>query len=143
MTILKIRTLNDLENLDKLGKKVFGEIPADFKYKCSFSPKIDISEDEKNIFLEAELPGLKKEEIIIKIENNTLTIKGEKKFNTELKERSLNHSERIFGSFERVFTLTENINSGSTVAEYENGVLKITLEKMKQPEIKERQIQVR
>ena len=73
--------------------------------------RVDISEDEKNVFLEAELPGIKKEELKVNIEDNVLTIRAERKAETENKTTSYRRTERYFGAFSRSFTLGENIST--------------------------------
>ena len=102
----------------------------------SFYPAVDISEDEKNIYLNFELPGMSKEDVQVKIkENNVLVVKGEKKQErkTEDKERNYIRMERHFGEFSRFFTLPDNVNPEKIDAKFENGVLSITIEK-KEPE---------
>lgn len=91
-------------------------------------PKIDISEDEKNIFLQAEVPGVKKDEIKISLENNLLTIAGEKKKSKDENVKSL-RSERKFGKFSRSFKITDAVNPEKIDANLEDGILKITFEK--------------
>lgn len=102
----------------------------------AFYPAVDISEDEKNIYLNFELPGLSKDDVQVKIkEDNVLVIKGEKKqeTKTEDKERNYIRMERHFGEFSRYFTLPDNVNAEKIDAKFDNGVLSITIEK-KEPE---------
>ena len=143
MTLIKFEHLRDFENLGNKVHRFFGEFPSSFNYSNTFSPKIDISEDEKNIYLEAEIPGIKKEEIHISLEDNILTIKGEKKISEDKKQKTLIRNERIYGSFTRSFTLHEEINPDEANAEFENGILKIVLEKVIHKTVKERQIQIK
>ncbi|HAB52145.1 MAG TPA: heat-shock protein Hsp20, partial [Ignavibacteriales bacterium] len=124
-------------------QRFFGEFPSSFNYNNTFLPKIDISEDEKNIYFEAEIPGIKKEDVHISLEDNILTIKGEKKLNEDKNEKTLIRNERIYGSFTRSFTLHEEINPDTANAEFENGILKIVLEKAIHKAVKERQIQIK
>ena len=115
----------------------------DVKHANSLIPKIDISEDEKNIYLEAELPGVRKEDLKVKLEDNKLTISGEKKNNAEKdNKKSFYNRERIFGTFEKVFTIQTGINKDNIKAEFENGVLSLTIEKFI-PEKKERTIEIK
>ncbi|HEY4755105.1 MAG TPA: Hsp20/alpha crystallin family protein [Ignavibacteriaceae bacterium] len=143
MTLIKFEPLRDFENLGDKVHRFFGEFPSNFDYNNTFLPKIDISEDEKNIYFEAEIPGLKKEDINISLEDNILTIKGEKKFSEDKKQKALIRNERIYGPFARSFTLHEEINPDSANAEFENGILKISLEKATHKPVKERQIQIK
>lgn len=142
MTFIKFGHLKDFDFQGNKVHKCFGEFPTNFSYGNTFSPKIDISEDEKNIYFEAEFPGVKKEDVNILLEDNLLTIKGEKKFQDDKKERTLIRNERIYNSFARSFTLIEEINPDTATAEFENGILKITLEKAKSKTVKERQIEI-
>ncbi|NWF90998.1 MAG: Hsp20/alpha crystallin family protein [Ignavibacteriaceae bacterium] len=143
MTIIKMEPMTEFagfgENLYKTNE--------DFQYtndiNNSFSPKIDISEDEKNFYWEAELPAVKKEDINIVLKNNILTIKGQKRFSDEKKKKSLIFDERNYGSFERTFTLNEETNPDSAYAEFENGVLKIVIEKVTEKKTDKRQIIVK
>ena len=143
MTLIKFEPLRDFENLGDKVHRFFGEFPSSFDYNNTFLPKIDISEDEKNIYFEAEIPGIKKEDVHISLEDNILTIKGEKKLNEDKNEKTLIRNERIYGSFTRSFTLHEEINPDTANAEFENGILKIVLEKAIHKAVKERQIQIK
>ena len=143
MTLIKFEPLRDFENLGHKVQRFFGEFPSSFNYNNTFLPKIDISEDEKNIYFEAEIPGIKKEDVHISLEDNILTIKGEKKLNEDKNEKTLFRNERIYGSFTRSFTLHEEINPDTANAEFENGILKIVLEKAIHKAVKERQIQIK
>ncbi|MFA6571976.1 MAG: Hsp20/alpha crystallin family protein [Bacteroidota bacterium] len=106
----------------------------------SFQPKVDIAEDEKNLFLHAEMPGVKKEDVKVTInEENILLIKGEKKREFD-SAKSIVRNERGFGSFARSFALPENILTDKIEAKFENGVLFITLTK-KEPE-KPREVEI-
>jgi HSP20 family protein len=143
MTLLKFEPLRELDNLGTKIHRVFGEFPSNFNFHNSFHPKIDISEDEKNIYFEVEIPGIKKEDMNVSLEDNILTIKGEKKNQNDFKEKSLIRNERTFGTFTRSFTLHEEINPNSGSAEFENGILKIVLEKAKHKTAKERKIDIK
>jgi HSP20 family protein len=104
----------------------------------NFTPRIDVSEDEKMIFLSVELPGISKEEVGLSInDENILIIKGEKKRvlcdSEEEKDKKYIRAERSYGTFNRSFLMPENINADSIKAAYRNGILDITIEK-KEPE---------
>jgi HSP20 family protein len=104
-------------------------------------PAVDIYEDENEIVLDVEVPGLKKEDIKINIENDVLTITGERKFERENKEDNFHRIERAYGSFYRSFTLPNKVDSGRIEAKYNDGVLKVSLPKRE--EAKPRQIDVK
>jgi HSP20 family protein len=144
MTLIKFEPLRELESLNNKVQRLFGEFPAvDFGF--SFNPKIDISDDEKNIYVEAEIPGVKKDNIKISLQDNILTISGEKKSETEEKKNDKNfyRSERVYGSFTRSFTLPEEINSDSIEAKFDDGVLKIKIGKTIPEPVKERLIEIK
>jgi HSP20 family protein len=118
-----------------------GEFLSDFESglvdnRRGFYPTVDISEDEKNIYINVELPGLTKDDVQIKVkDDNTLMIKGEKKF--EEKKENKDHSyiriERRYGEFSRFFALPENVDKDKISAKFDNGVLHLSIEK-KEPE---------
>ena len=144
MTFIEFEPIVNFEELNDNISGIFNNDSArDIKHANSLIPKIDISEDEKNIYLEAELPGVKKEDLKIKLEDNKLTILGEKKsFSENDKNKYFYNKERIFGTFEKVFTVQTEINQDNIKAEFEDGVLSVTIEKLV-PEKKERTIEIK
>jgi HSP20 family protein len=107
---------------------------------ASFVPAVDIYEDEHKVSLKLEIPGVRQEELDVQVENNLLTVRGERKFDKEEKEENFHRIERRYGSFSRSFTLPSTIDTNSVKAAYENGVLRIDL--AKKAETKPRQIKV-
>jgi len=95
----------------------------------NFIPAVDIYEDEQKLVLKLEVPGVKQEDLDIRLENQTLTVKGERKFETAEKEENFHRIERRFGSFVRSFTLPVSVDTASIAAKYDNGVLAIELAK--------------
>ena len=107
----------------------------------SFAPAVDVYEDEHNITLKIEVPGIDEKDIDVRIENNTLTVHGERKFEKEEKEENYRRVERQYGSFTRTFTLPNHRGHGEAFrANYEKGVLKVKL--AKKAEAKPKQIKV-
>ncbi len=106
----------------------------------SFLPPVDISEDDHNITLQAEIPGVKQEDLNITLENNVLTISGERKFKEEEKKENFHRIERRYGKFTRSFTLPASVDPENVNAVFENGLLKITL--AKREEFKPKQITI-
>ena len=104
-------------------------------------PACDIYETEKEIVLKAELPGLKKEDVFVSIENNVLTIRGERKFSEEVKREDFHRVERSYGEFLRSFTLPTFIDANKILAEFKDGLLMVTLPKRE--EAKPKQIEVK
>jgi HSP20 family protein len=106
----------------------------------AFVPPIDIYGDEHSIRLKLEVPGVDEKDLDIKVENNTLTVRGERKFEKEEKEENFHRVERRYGKFTRSFTLPTTVNTEDIKADYAHGVLKITL--AKRTEAKPKQIKV-
>ena len=95
----------------------------------SFVPSIDISETEDQFKISAELPGMKKEDIDISLENGRLSISGERSFENEEKGKTYHRVETQYGSFSRSFQLPDNVSEDSIKATYEDGLLDITIDK--------------
>ena len=106
----------------------------------NFVPPVDIYEDEHNITLKLEVPGIEEKDIDVQVENNVLTVRGERKFEKEEKEENFHRIERRYGTFFRSFTLPNTIDTEHVEANYENGLLKIRL--AKRAEAKPKQIKV-
>jgi HSP20 family protein len=106
----------------------------------SWSPACDIYETENEIVVKAELPEVKKDDVHVSLENNVLTIRGERKFEDESKRENYHRIERSYGEFVRSFTLPAIINSDKIGAEFKDGVLRVTLPKRE--EAKPKQIEV-
>jgi len=101
---------------------------------CSFVPKTDIMEDEKDFIIALEIPGIVKEDVKIVFEEKTLKISGEKK--NSLQENTEVHlTERRFGEFEKLFTINHEIDSTNISAEYSNGILMVKVPKVKKEEV--------
>ena len=107
----------------------------------AWSPSVDIFENKDQIVLEAELPGMKPEDVSISIENNVLTLHGERKFEKKDEGDNFHRVERSYGSFTRSFTLPPTVSSENANAEFENGVLRLTL--AKREEAKPRRIEIK
>jgi HSP20 family protein len=107
---------------------------------AAFVPPVDVYEDEHKIVLKLEVPGMKESDLDIQLENNLLTVKGERKFEKEEKEENFHRIERRYGSFYRSFTIPNTVNPENVKASYDAGVLRIELEK--RAEAKPKQIKV-
>ena len=116
------------------------EGPEEALTTTSFAPPVDIYEDEHNITLKLEVPGIDEKDIDVRIENNTLAVHGERKIEKEEKEENFRRVERQYGSFTRSFTLPSSVDTGQVTAHYDRGVLKIQL--AKKTEAKPKQIKV-
>jgi HSP20 family protein len=109
---------------------------------AAFVPPVDVYENEHKIVLKLEVPGLKQEDLDIQIENNALTVKGERKFEEEEKEENFHRIERRYGSFFRSFKVPNTVNSEAVKASYDAGVLRIELEKRAEAKPKQIKVQV-
>ncbi|HLI76697.1 MAG TPA: Hsp20/alpha crystallin family protein [Acidobacteriaceae bacterium] len=107
----------------------------------NFVPPVDVYEDAQHLVLKFEVPGIKPEDLDIRVENRTLTVRGERKWNNEQKEENFHRVERRYGSFVRSFTLPNTVDTENIQAQSEHGVLELTLNK--KPEAKPKQIQVK
>jgi HSP20 family protein len=106
----------------------------------TWAPAVDIYETENELVLSAEVPGIAEKDIEIRVEDNTLQLRGERKFEKETKEENYHRIERSYGSFYRAFTLPNSIDSESIKAEHENGVLRVTMPKRQ--ELKPRTVKI-
>ena len=107
---------------------------------ANFIPPVDVFEDQHTITVQAELPGIEEKDLDISLENNILTISGERKMENEEKKENFHRIERSYGRFTRSFTLPPTVETENVNAEFNNGVLKITLNKRE--EAKPKQIKI-
>jgi HSP20 family protein len=132
-------TLQD--RMNRLFRDSFGpEGREESLTTSSFAPPVDVYEDGHNVTLKIEVPGIDEKDIDVRIENNTLTVHGERSFEKEEKEENYRRVERQYGSFTRSFTLPNTVDHDNVQANYEKGVLKIKL--AKKAEAKPKQIKV-
>src|SRR5437762_13520388 len=131
-------TLQD--RMNRLFRETQGNSQDESLIGSSFAPAVDVYEDEHNVTLKIEVPGIDEKDIDVRIENNTLTVHGERKIEKEEKEENYRRVERQYGGFTRSFTLPSSVDSGQVSAHYDNGVLKIKL--AKKAEAKPKQIKV-
>ncbi|MGC1293494.1 MAG: Hsp20/alpha crystallin family protein [Alloacidobacterium sp.] len=145
MAIIRWDPFRDVVALQNRMNSIFqdftrGQGEADTLTTAAFAPAVDIYEDEHKVVLKLEVPGMKQEDFDIRVENNTLTVRGERKFGKEEKEENFHRIERRYGSFYRAFTVPNTVNTENVAASYDAGVLKIELEK--RAEAKPKQIKV-
>jgi HSP20 family protein len=106
----------------------------------NFVPAVDVYEDAQHLVLKLEVPGIRREDLDLRVEGRTLTVRGERKFESEQKEENFHRIERRYGSFVRSFTLPATVNTDEVNAQTADGVLTISL--AKKPEAKPKQITV-
>jgi HSP20 family protein len=132
-------TLQD--RINRVFRESYGDGGRDESLSTSsFSPAVDVYEDEHNIALKIEVPGIDEKDIDVSLEKNTLSVHGERKIEKEEKEENFRRVESRYGSFTRTFTLPTTVDTESVQANYDKGVLKITL--AKKAEAKPKQIKV-
>ena len=131
-------TLQD--RMNRLFRDSYGEGREEALTTSTFAPAVDVYEDEHNVTLKIEVPGIDEKDIDVRIENNTLIVHGERKFEKDEKEENFRRVERQYGSFTRTFTLPNTIDPEQVSANYDKGVLKVKL--AKKAETKPKQIKV-
>jgi len=145
MAIMRWRPLRDIVSIqDEMNRLFdafggFGRKPQRWfePEEGLWSPTVDVSETRDNIVVTAEIPGLKKEDIKLSVQENVLTLSGEKKQETEEKDANFYRLERNFGSFYRSFTLPTPVQPDKIKASYKDGVLKVSLPKSEEVKPKE------
>ena len=147
MTITRFSPFHDVAVLQNRLNSIFNDYPragtagdSESLGSGSFVPAVDIYEDAQKLALTLELPGIRPENVDIRVENQTLTVKGERGFDGEQKEQNYHRIERRYGSFVRSFTLPQTVDTENVKANYEHGVLSIELPK--KAEAKPKQIKV-
>ena len=130
-----------MNRMNRLFRESYSpEGPDEALTSTTFAPPVDIYEDEHAITLKMEVPGIDEKDIDVRLENNTLTVHGERKIEKEEKEENFRRVERQYGSFTRSFMVPNSVNPEQVSADYEKGVLKIKL--AKKAEAKPKQIKV-
>ena len=129
------------DRINRVFSDSYGRSDEGLMTSGNWAPPVDIYQNgDHEVVLRAELPGMTQEDIDITVDNGTLTIRGEKKFSSEVKEESFHRIERRYGSFSRSFSLPQTVDTGKVGAEYKNGVLTVRLPLRE--EAKPRQIKV-
>ncbi|WP_018127186.1 Hsp20/alpha crystallin family protein [Balneola vulgaris] len=141
MALIKYQRPNtDLfsKNFNDIVDEMFN---GSLNYKSdSFMPNVDVAENDASFEISAELPGIKKDDINIELDNGRLTISGERKFQNEENAKNYHRVETKYGKFSRSFYLPDSINEESINAQYEDGLLNITIEKKEEKVKKKIQI---
>ena len=138
----------ELEEMEKRLATLFGRVPLRSEGEkeamtvAEWSPLVDITEDEKEYLIKAEVPEVKKEDVKLTIQDNVLSISGERKYEKEEKGKKYHRVERAYGSFMRSFTLPEDADGSKVSAEYKDGVLKVHLPKSEKAKPKAIEVKV-
>jgi HSP20 family protein len=144
--IVRYDPFRDLRRLQNEVNNLFaGNISRAFDDETftggAWNPRVDIYEGQNELVLEAELPGLKREDFDLSLENNVLTLRGERKFEKREEADNYHRVERAYGVFTRSFTLPQSVQGENAAAEYKDGVLRVTLPKRE--EVKARRIEIK
>ena len=131
MPIVKVDPIREFAAMQDRMNRLFGNVylrDEDTAFRGNWVPAVDIFETENHdLVVRAELPGMPLENIEVTVENGTLVLKGEKKFDAEVKDESYRRIERTYGTFHRSFTLPNTVNTSKVSADFKNGVLTVRL----------------
>jgi HSP20 family protein len=131
---------HDVFALESRFKPLFRGFELSTGVTAGFTPAVDIYEDAEKVVLKLEVPGVEEKDLDVRVEKNTLTVKGQRNFEKEEKEENFHRIERRYGSFYRSFTLPTIVDTENVDAKYNAGVLKLELKK--KPEAQPKQIKV-
>ncbi len=133
--------VNLRDDMDRLFNTFFGRHPEE--PEGFWTPVIDLEEDNENFIVKAELPGMKKDDIKISVRGNQLSITGERKQESEVKNKTYHRIERSYGKFSRIITLPTDVEADQVKASYKDGVLTVTLPKPESMKPKEIEVEVK
>ena len=147
MAMVRWEPLRDLlttqREFDRLLKEAFSPLSGETEVSTrSWAPPVDIYETEDAIVLKAELPGMDPNDVEVRVEDNTLYLKGERKYEKEVKEQNYHRVERSYGSFARSFSLPNSISTDKVRAEFKDGLLTLTMPKREESKPKTIKIDV-
>ena len=138
-TVTRWDPFKELEDVQSRLSTLFGRTPVkkneggrEALTVAEWAPLVDITEDDKEYLVKAELPEVKKEDIKLSVDNDVLTITGERKFEKEEKGKKYHRVERSYGSYARSFTLPEDADAEKIAADYKDGLLAVHVPKTKQ-----------
>lgn len=134
-------TLQD--RMNRLFRESYNDAgPEESLTSSSFAPAVDVYEDEHTVTLKIEVPGIDEKDIDVRIENNVLTLKGERRADNEVKRDSYHRVERSYGAFTRAFTLPTTVDTTKVKADFKDGLLRVVLPKREESKPKQVQIEV-
>jgi len=149
MTLVKFEPTRELERWNRRIKKFFEDfdfpmLDWGFRWDSNvFTPRVDVTEDNDNLFVEVDLPGVDKKDVKVTVTGDVLNISGERKVEQRDESKNYYRIERSSGSFSRSFTLPAEIDQDKITADYKDGVLKITLPKTEEAKVVEKRIEVK
>ena len=147
MAIVRWEPFRDLlttqKEFDRLFKEAFSPMHGETEVSTrSWAPPVDIYETEDAIVLKAELPGMDPKDVEVRVEDNTLYLKGERNFEKDVKEQNYHRVERSYGTFTRTFSLPNSVDADKVAANYKDGVLTLTMPKKEEAKPKTIKIEV-
>jgi HSP20 family protein len=150
MAIVRWEPFRDLVTIQDRMNRIFDDAfrgaarpgEEDWALGGSWAPAVDIFEHEGQLVMKAELPGIDPKDVDVRVENNVLTLRGERKLDKEVKRESYHRVERAYGTFSRSFTLPSVVDTQSIKAEFKDGVLAVTLPKREEAKPKQIQVQI-
>ena len=148
MTLVKFNPTTDMFRLQRSMDRVLNGFYKNREYdhdctECDWMPAVDISETENEISIKADIPGMTRDDIKVVVHENTLTLKGERRFAKTEEKTNYYRNERVSGSFYRSFSLPSMVDAAQIKANYVNGVLEIALPKVEEAKPKEIAIDVK
>jgi HSP20 family protein len=143
MDLVKFDPFKEISSLRRDLSRLFGGNGTPLATLEAWTPSVDIYEDDKAVTIRADIPGVKKEDIGIEIEGDTLTIHGERKLEKEEKKENYQRIERSYGSFTRSVYLPEYIDRQKIAAEYKDGTLNLTLPKTEAAKPKQQKVPIK
>jgi len=132
MTISRWYPIREVASLQDRVNSLFQDFAGDNSgtvTAAAFAPAVDVFENGEKVVLKLDIPGIKEEDLDIRVENQTLSVRGERKFESEEKEENFHRIERRYGSFFRSFSLPTTVDTENVAATYDAGVLKLELKK--------------
>jgi HSP20 family protein len=148
MALIRWDPFQEMSALQERMNRLFSDVRAQAPVRGeeivqgAWIPAVDIFETNEAIVLKAELPGITAQDISVEVKDNTLTLKGEKKFEKEVKEENYHRVERSYGSFQRAFTLPGTIHQEKVKAKFKDGILEITLPKVEEAKPKQVKVEI-
>ena len=144
MAVSRWYPIREMATLQNRVNSIFQDFNGDNESvtTASFVPAVDVYENSEKIVLKLDIPGVKEEDVDVRVENQSLTVRGERKFETEEKEENFHRIERRYGSFFRTFTLPTTVDTENVQASYDAGVLKLELKKKASAQPKQIKINV-
>ena len=130
------------DEFDRLFDNFFTATPLRGDLAPMFTPAVDIEETAEEFVIKADLPGMSQKDVKVNLMGDTLTIRGERKQETESKSGGMHRSERIYGAFERTFRLGTPVRNDKVKAQYKDGVLEVHIPKAEEAKLREVEVEV-